>query len=560
MTEPTKGNEHILANHDEFQQTYARAQAYFRKFDGVVGVGFGLKETGGKFSDDISIIVYVREKKDAGDLPPDQRIPPLFEGYRTDVAVVEEARDMGCENTAEYPVIQGAICIGIQSGEGTLGCIVKKRNDAGRENVYLLTCKHVLYDATIGANDIVYHPFHPDNGAHRALGPIQPGGIKDNVQRTEPDPANPGQTHSVGYYVDAAIARIDLDSKCCGSTCTQDTTHVDDTIVDMTVNSGRIADVRDVMHDATIIYTPQNPRLVYKFGRTTRRTVGRVTRINHSFTAHRDESVPGSQPIAATNVIEIALDPVNNTNGLNCQGNLYFADDGDSGSVVVDETGKAIGLVTSTNAISNRSSASHIVAVLDALRISIVSTGTSHGSTSATDGSGVALLEPSESDLADGQIAFAHDAVGGPFGMPGPVPVSDDEQRYMRGLLDRLRRTRRGRALHDLFGRVRREVGYLVRNHKLVKVAWHRYKGPAFMALTLDHIKGNAERVPREVDGVSIVTLLTRMAEVLTAYGSNAVREAIETHRDEIAAMLAGGRIHTVDDCLAYLEASEADA
>ena len=130
----------------------------------------------------------------------------------------------------------------------------------------------------------------------------------------------------------------------------------------------------------------------------------------------------------------------------------------------------------------------------------------------------------------------------------------------MRTLLARLRDTRRGRALHDLFGQVRREAGYLVRNHKLVKVAWNRHKGPAFMAYTLDHIKGNADRVPREVDGVSVVTLLTRMAEVLTAYGSNPLREAIETHRDEIAAMLACGRIHTVDDCLAWLEATEAGA
>jgi hypothetical protein len=144
--------------------------------------------------------------------------------------------------------------------------------------------------------------------------------------------------------------------------------------------------------------------------------------------------------------------------------------------------------------------------------------------------------------------------------MPAPVSVSDEEERHMRSLLERLRKTRRGRALHDLFGQVRREAGYLVRNHKLVKVAWSRNKGPAFLAHVLDHIKGNADRVPRETGGVSVVTLLTRMAEVLTAYGSNPLREAIETHRDEIANLLAGDRIHTVDDCLAWLEATEVDA
>jgi hypothetical protein len=34
----------------------------------------------------------------------------------------------------------------------------------------------------------------------------------------------------------------------------------------------------------------------------------------------------------------------------------------------------------------------------------------------------------------------------------------------MRELLDALRSTSEGRELHDLFGRLRREVGYLIRN------------------------------------------------------------------------------------------------
>lgn len=558
MTEPTKGNEHIYANHDEFQQTYARARAFFKTFDGVAGVGFGLKEIGGEYSDDLSIVVYVLEKKNTDDLPSGQRIPPLFEGYRTDVSVVQESKDMGCENEAEYPVIQGGIRIGIKAGSGTLGCIVKRRNDSGRENVYLLTNQHVLYDETTGAKDIVYHPFHPENGANRALGPIQPGRVRGDVQRTEG-----GQP--VDYYVDAAIARIDLDSTCCGSTCTKDKTVVDPNgaIVDMTFNGGKVKDVRDVMHDATIVYTAANKVWVYKHGCTTRKTIGRVVRINATASFTRDKSIPGSQSILGHNVIQIIQEPdpvINPPSGMNCQNNLYFGDEGDSGSLVVDDQGRAIGLLVGTQPINNTSNVCHIVAVLDALNVSIVSAGTSHGSTSATDGSGVAAVAEAGSDLADGQIAFAEDAVAGPFGMPAPVPVSDDEQRHMLALLERLRRTRRGRALHELFGRVRREVGYLVRNHKLVKVAWSRHKGPAFLALTLDHLKGNADRVPREVDGVSVVTLLTRMAEVLTAYGSNPLREAIETHRDEIAAMLNGDRIHTIDDCLAWLEATEGDA
>jgi hypothetical protein len=475
-----------------------------------------------------------------------------------------------CDNATEYSTIQGGIQIvsGVDRttghlDKGTLGCVVRRRYDTGRENVYLLTNKHVIFRNGAKEEDYVYHPWPPnpdsskfaDKGPSNVLEPIQRGAFYQDIEYT-PNGGTKDQ-----FFIDCAFARIDIDSRCCGSRCTKDTTHYGETIVDLALNGAdTITDVRSVIQDISILQ-----KKVFKVGRTTGKTQGKVVGTATTVNTH-DPTRPGNPAVTVHNNIEIIFDPTSTGNGLNCKNHGWFSDEGDSGSIVVDEQSRVIGLLSQGpqpgDPNGSSSTACHILPILDNLGLCIpTTTGTSHGSTKATDGSGLTpAVVPGTSSIPDGQIVFTDSAAAGPFGMPAPVPVSDEEERHMRTLLERLRKTRRGRGLHDLFGQVRREAGYLVRKHKLVKVAWNRNKGPAFMAHVLDHIKGNADRVPREVGGVSVVTLLTRMAEVLTAYGSNPLREAIETHRDEIAAMLAGDRIHTVDECLAYLEATEVDA
>ena len=199
MNTPIKNNAHILSNQQAFQEAYAQAREFFGKIEGVVGIGFGQKQTGGQYKDDIAIVVFVREKKKEEELLPEQHIPPSFEGYRTDVRVVRKAGFDVCDNAATFSMIQGGIQItppmNPQTGvfkKGTLGCIVRKRNDSGRENVYLLTNKHVLFTDVAGAGDYIYHPFSPSPntkkfehpGDHNTLGPIQPEPFLTNVPVT----------------------------------------------------------------------------------------------------------------------------------------------------------------------------------------------------------------------------------------------------------------------------------------------------------------------------------------------------------------------------------------
>src|SRR5690348_15143302 len=256
MSKPRKGNDHIRANHQEFIDAFQRARKVLGQLDGVVNVGFGHKQIGGSFTTHVVITAFVDEKKPNEALRPEQRVPESFEGYGTDVRVIPIGQLMRCQDYARYERIKGGMEIetdgrffipGDDTGAGTLGCIVKKRGKGteDRDNVYLLTCAHVLLANGAGPKDKVYQPRAPrsDPSANgRALGQIDD--IADNTLNTPVLLA--GATEPIEFYIDAGIARIDVDSKCCDSRCTQDVIVVDETMILELPHGGKLTDVRSL--------------------------------------------------------------------------------------------------------------------------------------------------------------------------------------------------------------------------------------------------------------------------------------------------------------------------
>jgi hypothetical protein len=542
MTERVKGNEEIREGQKAFLAAYHRAKDTFGAIPGVEGVGFGHKETGGRFKAHVVITVFVREKKADQDLPAEQRIPPTFEGYATDVRVVPKTRMQVCDNTTKYEVIQGGIQIQAEGAilNGTLGCIVRKRGDTGRENVYLLTCKHVLFSGTAGKGSYVYHPFPPGQGNGReSLGPVQERAFREDVSFTWRDG---NVIRSDNFFLDCATALIVIDSKCWGTTCTKDTLEYTPMIVDLQVAGGNaIGDVRSVIDDVTIVLPEGSPPdsttpRVFKVGRTTGKTTGIVRSV--ALLAHMPDDTPQH------NVIEIEFDPDSEPTHLNCKGHHRFSEEGDSGSLVVDAQGRAIGLLFGGFAENDRSGASHIAPVLQSLGICIPTAGGSaRGSCEALDGTGITPVAPTREEVPpDGQIHPTRHAVvaSGPH-FPEPIPISAAERDRMLVLLDRLRETAYGIELHETFGDLRREIGYLVRNARPVKVVWHRHRGPAFLAHVLNHLKGDTDAVPHEIAGISREALLARMGEVLAAQGSRPLRAALERHGPVLLTILCQG-------------------
>jgi hypothetical protein len=98
--------------------------------------------------------------------------------------------------------------------------------------------------------------------------------------------------------------------------------------------------------------------------------------------------------------------------------------------------------------------------------------------------------------------------------------------------------SRRGRLFRALVEKHREEVVYLVNRVRPVTVAWHRVHGPDFVAHALHASRHAAYSVPREVQGVQRKAALDLIAEVLKQHGSSKLRETIESHGDEIAALM----------------------
>jgi hypothetical protein len=143
------------------QEAYDAAAALRNRLDAVAAgrypVGVGLKQTGGEFTDQIALFVYVQEKKPAGDVAEAEFIPPEFGGYVTDVV---EARPTLIDDQTRYDPLRGGIQVSkeqtVADGifappTGTLGAIVRSRRNRQPQ---LLTCAHVM--KFLNAN--VYQP------------------------------------------------------------------------------------------------------------------------------------------------------------------------------------------------------------------------------------------------------------------------------------------------------------------------------------------------------------------------------------------------------------------
>lgn len=587
MSEPTKNNDDILSNHDEFQAAYQRARAFFKQFPGVVDVAFGQKQTGGSYKDDISIVVFVTEKKAEKDVPADQRIPASFEGYPTDVRVITSTKPHTCDDSSTYSTIKGGIQIANPFSttthaisSGTLGCIVRKRNDTDRENVRLLSNKHVLFAQGGRAGDYIYHPWSPvpsgfaSPGDSNSLGPVEATAFYGDVSYTPP-----GATTADNFFIDCATALINIDCTCLGTHCTKDVVTYNETINGLQVNgSDSITDVRSLINDASIIN-----HNVFKVGRTTGKTTGIVRLVNAPIQIHSDPDDDHSSLINVHNTIQIDFDTSSTHNGLNCKGAVHFSELGDSGSLIVDEQGRAVGLISMGPAAGDPpgpDNSCHILPILDMLGICIpTTTGTSHGSTRATDGSGLAaapttplpgvtgaasvaggstrVLRPDGSEVLlpvgsqmskpVGSGIFLRDRLG----LFQPEPVTEKQQERLTALLNAFRSSPEGRELHGAFAHVRREIGYLVRHRRPITVAWQRHKGPAFFAALLNHLRGETDHFPHQIGEHHLATLLDKLGPLLSTYGSNPLRETIDRHGQTIRQMLLTG--NTAEEFISHL-------
>lgn len=154
-----KNRKELIEQHEHLLKVYEKVNDMLAGYPNVVNVVIGIKEKGGKLTDEGCIKIIVKEKKSEDDLGADEIIPKEVEGVKTDVIIHrDEVLQAVCTtDRGNYRPIKGGIRIGNYRGfgEGTLGCLAQVDSD---NSWVLLSNHHVLYGANGQDNDEIGQP------------------------------------------------------------------------------------------------------------------------------------------------------------------------------------------------------------------------------------------------------------------------------------------------------------------------------------------------------------------------------------------------------------------
>ncbi len=287
---------------------------------GVTGVDIGPKIVKGNKTDEIAIRVYVEKKKD---VPAKEKIPATIDGVKTDVIerrfvlhqrAVPVSEVTPKADTTLYDPLVGGISIGPCKAVdgyiyvGTLGCFVKDRDNG---EILILSNYHVLAEKWSNG-DTLCQPSRVDGGScpSNTIGSLLRSTLSDRV--------------------DGAVARLNNRSHRC-----------------------EIAEIGAVRGKATASVE----MAVRKRGRTTGLTYGVVDTIDLTVNVRYDDGVR-----TLRNQIGIAVDTAQST---------QIGNSGDSGSVVVEENNRVVGLYFAGSEDGSYGVANPIDHVLDELNIDL---------------------------------------------------------------------------------------------------------------------------------------------------------------------------------------------
>jgi hypothetical protein len=486
-----------LRTQQQLLELRKEAAPVLMKYPGVFGVGLGLKERGGQVTDEVAFRVYVDEKKAASLLRAEETIPSEYKGVPTDVLKKGRSVPMACDDHQQHDPLIGGITISTLVLDatnhvflGTVGFFATIDGATAPRNIALVTNQHVVNHQNEAVGATVYQPSWVP-GVGNTFDPLAKNGdtvgtILKMAGKADHHFKYPDGTEG-DYYVDAASVKLDfcISSWChtnCGNSFANEVQGL------RLNNSDAIADVAQA----------QNGDTVYKVGRSTGRTVGRITDI--VFPPIINDGSHGS------NVIQIKATQMSTPD--NCGGVLRFGDQGDSGAALINEQNKLIGLMYAYDPDNpTLAYACHIHPVLDALQVTAITTANPvHGN-------------PAASGMSAEMEAIME-------GRPNLTAV----------LRARFLGCPEGQRVAALIDRHRHQVIHLVNNNRRVAVVWRRNQGPAFLNRAINNARDPEIKIPQEIEGVTVATLLRNMARILTEYGSSELAEAMAQHLDETLA------------------------
>lgn len=153
---------------DKFFKTLEKARWRILGMKNVVGVGVGYKHVGLTRTERPAIIVFVKKKEAHENLAREHMVPFKINGLETDVIEIGEVRLLGDERTKLVRPAQPGLSIGhYRISAGTFGAVVKDRNSGEK---LILSNNHILANATDGKDgrsaigDPILQPGEYDGG------------------------------------------------------------------------------------------------------------------------------------------------------------------------------------------------------------------------------------------------------------------------------------------------------------------------------------------------------------------------------------------------------------
>ncbi|BAF58265.1 MAG: hypothetical protein HPY89_09930 [Pelotomaculum sp.] len=309
---------------ERYFRAFKKTRAKLLSLENVVGIGVGYKQTGGENTGEPAFIIYVEKKMPAAGLARGSVIPKRIDGLITDVIEIGRVKMLGVRTSRERPCQPGVSVGHYQSTAGTLGAVVRDRET---KKLMILSNNHVLAngssesEAKAKQGDPILQPGPYDGGTLKdrigVLDRYVPL-VKSAVKADCPVAAAVArggtrllnifkQNYEVRFYkrlygentVDCALARLDSED----------------------LVKATILDIGDI----TGVSEAGPGDLVQKSGRTTGLTSGVVKSVNTTLQVEMkdDEKLWFSDQVVADMVSQ----------------------PGDSGSLVVDQERKVVGLL-----------------------------------------------------------------------------------------------------------------------------------------------------------------------------------------------------------------------
>ena len=505
-----------MADDPRLVEIKERAAAVFMAMPGVTGVGIGGRLRDGRPTGELVIKVFVERKRPAAEVPPGQLLPERFEGVGIDVSVLGPSRleqeepsipptgslivPINQTDEEKYrPLIGGArIQVDLTgAGYGTLGCFLQHTTDPAK--VYALTNYHVV---SVRTPDSLRELRAPTKDTTRVGQPTS----ESSSTKCCSDQFGKFAAGSLDVTRDAALVRLDPGTEWFAEV----------------EGIGRLTG----MHDITQAAAATQLYPVRKRGARTLLTGGLVEAIN---TTHTRDGV------TRHNVIVVMPNP---NPAAKARDFTFFSDQGDSGSVVVNDQREVVALHYAGSLDKdlkvNKGLELPIKGIIDLFGsadgtpVKIATAQTDRQVQKVPGGSALRMppeLQPGLVGPAPGVRVLAAPGIPLEPATPSPTP------QLLARIRAELDASPGGRSVAALWLDHRSELVSLATEHRRVAVVWQRCGGPALVQTLIRMADRPELALPATVNGEPLSNCLGRIHDAFAAQAGADLRRALASAR-----------------------------